>query len=114
MVMGKKNPSAKHDKQDGKEMNKSKSSVVMIDWDEVDEILNRKKEIDLSSDIITVQMLMDHYGIKETCARAKLRAIISSGVYEEYWVKDFSGNTMRLLARKIATSNKPLSKGQTK
>jgi ribosomal protein S25 len=77
-------------------------TIQGVDWDEIDSLLNAEKESDSvpDEDIITVPMLCFKYGVKETCARGKMRVLVASGLYEDYWEERELGQA-RLSAKRV-------------
>ena len=73
-------------------------TIQGVDWGHVEKCLEKEREVDMSG-IISVEMIMDHFDVKSTIARHKLRQLINCGEYEEHWV--MSGNSKRLFAKPV-------------
>jgi hypothetical protein len=82
--MGKTNPSAKHGKPDGSQMNKSKTDCFVVDWDEVDQIIKSKTVPDGA---ITKEMLINKYHCSRTGASGMMDKMVSAG-----WTKHMMHN----------------------
>lgn len=62
-------------------MNKSKTDVVVIDWDEVQELSTKNVYEELPAGAITAAMIEKQFGIAPSSARSRLQRLEQSGKY---------------------------------
>jgi hypothetical protein len=80
-----------------------KADCIGVDWDEIEGILQDEvgSDVTVDEDIITVEMICAKYNVKPTCARGKLKMLIASGKYEEYWVGRSETSHKTFCAKKV-------------
>lgn len=74
--MGKTNPSAEHGKQNDSQVNKSKTTRMPIDFEEIDALL---KNDEVPAEGITAAMLAERYGCANSTALLKLKSLAGKG-----------------------------------